>query len=163
MNNPLFTLQINLAAPKQFLRDRSETLTDHQINKVLDQFSKSNQDHWATAKTQKKVSVRGNTPINNIAMRNVTEELKKLLRESRAAINEAASYLISKGEVVDWTNWVTVKEYCRRFDIKNTETVSNWIRRGVIPVEDTMIVEEFNNIRMVRAKPYPIKAETLVW
>ncbi len=36
MNDTLFTLRMNIAALKQFLRDRSEALTEHQINEVLD-------------------------------------------------------------------------------------------------------------------------------
>ncbi len=77
-----------------------------------------------------------------------------LMNEAAHAINEASDYLIRQGKVLDLTEWVTIKEYCRRFGIKNTETVSNWIKRGIIPAEDTMVIEEFNSIRMIRAKSY---------
>lgn len=81
-----------------------------------------------------------------------------LMDQADKAIKESADYLISKGVVVDLTEWVTIKEYCRRFNIKNTETVSNWIKRGIVPADDTQVIEEFNNIRMIRAKEYHVKA-----
>ncbi len=84
-----------------------------------------------------------------------------LMRQADRAIKEASDYLIRQGVVVDLTEWVTIKEYCRRFDIKNTETVSNWIKRGIVPEDDTMIIEEFNNIRMIRAKPYTIARQNV--
>ncbi|WP_146151540.1 hypothetical protein [Dyadobacter jiangsuensis] len=76
------------------------------------------------------------------------------MKQADIAIKESNDYLIRRGVVVDLTEWVTIKEYCRRFGIKNTETVSNWIKRGIVPEDDTLIIEEFNNIRMIRAKPY---------
>ena len=84
--------------------------------------------------------------------------LNDLLNETDEMIKEARNYLITKGVPVDLSEWVTIKEYCRRFNIKNTETVSNWVKRGVIPAEDTMLVEEFNNTRMIRAKDYHMKS-----
>ena len=90
----------------------------------------------------------------------VKAELSQLLSESAALLDEGKSYLLSKGVVFDMTDWVTVKEYCKRFGIENTETVSNWIRRGIIPKEDMTIIEEFNNTRLIRAKKYHVKAET---
>ena len=56
-----------------------------------------------------------------------------LMEQADAAIAEARSYLASQGELLDLTKWVTIKKYCELFDTKNTETVSNWIRRGIIP------------------------------
>lgn len=81
--------------------------------------------------------------------------IQDLMKQADKAIKKANDYLIRQGVVVDLTEWVTIKEYCRRFGIKNTETVSNWIKRGIVPEDDTLIIEEFNNIRMIRAKPYP--------
>ena len=79
-----------------------------------------------------------------------------LMEEADQAIQGGHELLIRQGKVLDLKEWVTIKEYCRRYQIKNTETVSNWIKRGIIPADDTMIIEEFNNIRMVKAKPYRV-------
>jgi hypothetical protein len=86
----------------------------------------------------------------------------QLMNEADEAIAESGEYLIKEGKVLDLTEWVTIKEYCRRFDIKNTETVSNWIKRGIIAAEETIVIKEFNNIRMIKAKPYSVSSGKLV-
>lgn len=83
--------------------------------------------------------------------------LQALIEDTDQMIKEAQAYLISQGQVVDLTDWVTIKEYCRRFNIKNTETVTNWISRGIVPAENIRIIEEFNNTRLIKAIPYRVK------
>ena len=84
--------------------------------------------------------------------------LNALIADTENMIKEAQNYLISQGRILDLTDWVTIKEYCKRFDIKNTETVTNWINRGIIPAENVRIIEEFNNTRLIKAVPYHVKA-----
>ncbi len=86
------------------------------------------------------------------------EELKKLMKEASEAEDQAIMYLLARDKVVDLNEWVTIREYCRRFGIETTETVSNWIRRGIIPSEDTMLIKEFNDTTLIRAKEYHIRA-----
>ena len=86
------------------------------------------------------------------------QRLKALMADTDQMIKDAHAYLISQGEVVDLTDWVTIKEYCKRFDIKNVETVINWINRGIVPAENVRIIEEFNNTRLIKAVPYHVKA-----
>ena len=88
------------------------------------------------------------------------ETLEKLDYRARLAktdklLEEARTLLLSQGVTLDLTTeWVTIKEYCKRFDIANTQTVTNWIKRGIIPEEDIHVIPEFNDIRMIRAKKY---------
>lgn len=89
-----------------------------------------------------------------------SKKIEALLAEGDAAIAEARSYLISQGEVVDLSEWVTIKEYCKRFGIKNMETVLNWINRGIVPKENVVVVEEFNNTRLIKAVEYHVRAAT---
>ncbi len=89
-------------------------------------------------------------------------EMKRLLAEAQATRKEATAYLLSKGEVVDLGEWVTIKNYCRMFGIENSETVTNWIRRGIIPPENVQVVEELNNLRLVKAVPYHVKTAKAV-
>lgn len=84
--------------------------------------------------------------------------LDQLLADGRKMIEESQAYLISQGEIVDLTSWVTIKKYCELFKIKNQETVMNWINRGIVPAENVRIVEEFNNTRLIKAIPYQVKA-----
>jgi hypothetical protein len=88
--------------------------------------------------------------------------LQGLMQKADQAIAEGREILTRQGKVLDLSEWVTIKEYCNRFGIKNTETVSNWIKRGIIPASDTLVIEEFNNIRMVKAKPYRVIAGDVV-
>lgn len=83
--------------------------------------------------------------------------LQELMADTDKVIQDAQAYLISQGEVVDLAKWVTIKKYCEMFDIKNTETVTNWIGRGIIPAENVRTIEELNNIRLIKAVPYHVK------
>lgn len=85
--------------------------------------------------------------------------LQALLKDTDQMIKDAHAYLITQGQIVDLTDWVTIKEYCRRFNIKNTETVTNWISRGIVPAENIRVIEEFNNTRLIKAVPYMIKED----
>ncbi|SKB74605.1 hypothetical protein [Dyadobacter psychrophilus] len=84
----------------------------------------------------------------------LAKEIERLIAGADLAIKEATNYLISQGEVVDLAEWVTIKEYCNRFQIKNVETVVNWINRGIIPADNVRTIEEFNNTRLIKAVPY---------
>lgn len=86
------------------------------------------------------------------------EELKRLMEEAAEAENQAIIYLLARDKVVDLNEWVTIREYCKRFGIKSTETVSNWIKRGIIPAKDTIVIKELNDIRLVRARAYHVRA-----
>ena len=86
------------------------------------------------------------------------KKIEALLAEGDTAISNARSYLISHGEIVDLSEWVTIKEYCNRFHIKNVETVLNWINRGIVPEENVLIVEEFNSTKLIKAVPYLVRA-----
>jgi len=50
--------------------------------------------------------------------------------------------------------WVTISEYCKRFNIPNTQTITNWIQRGIVPKENVLTIPEYNNIRLIKAVPY---------
>jgi len=83
--------------------------------------------------------------------------LAELIADTDKMIKDSQAYLISQGEVVDLASWVTIKKYCELFNIKNTETVTNWIKRGIIPAENVLTIEEFNNTRLIKAVPYQVK------
>jgi hypothetical protein len=84
----------------------------------------------------------------------VQTELEALLSEGREAIGEAQNYLSKDGKRYELHDWITIAGYCKRFNIPNTQTVSNWLKRGIIPAEDTVVIEEYNNIRLIKAIPY---------
>ncbi|MCE7070507.1 MULTISPECIES: hypothetical protein [Dyadobacter] len=83
-----------------------------------------------------------------------SDELATLLSESREMLEEAKNYLSKDGKRYELHDWITIAEYCKRFNIPNTQTVSNWIKRGIISAENTVVIEEYNNIRLIKAIPY---------
>lgn len=85
------------------------------------------------------------------------EKLNALLDDTDDRIKETHNYLISKGVIVNLNEWVTIKKYSEMFRIKNIETISNWINRGIIPAENVRVLGEFNNIRIIKAVPYNAK------
>ena len=82
------------------------------------------------------------------------KELQDLLAESRQLQKEAEAYLFLQGKQYKFSEWVTIKEYARRFSLESTMVVSNWISRGVIPPENVITISALNNIRLVKAIPY---------
>lgn len=82
---------------------------------------------------------------------------KELAEDTTKLIARSKSLLISQGEVIDLTEWLTVQEYSKRFGIKTPETVMNWINRGNVPAENVRVVPELNNIRLIKAIPYQVR------
>ena len=86
--------------------------------------------------------------------REVRPEIAELLRQSAAAIEAAKDFLVSKGKVIDTTKYLTIKRYCEKYGIAEESVVTNWIRRGVVPPEDVIMIEELNNLRMIADRRY---------
>ena len=77
-----------------------------------------------------------------------------LLQESDALINEVNSYLTRNGVTFNLSEWITLKEYARRYGLDSTNVVSNWISRGIIPSENVQEFPDLNGLKLVRAIPY---------
>jgi hypothetical protein len=78
------------------------------------------------------------------------------LEEGRKLIEETKNFLTLMGETVELDKWLTIKRYCERFGINDTQVVTNWIRRGIIPPENVKEVEELNGLRLIKAVPYNV-------
>ena len=81
------------------------------------------------------------------------EKLREFTANSRKALEETKSILQVHGISYPLTDWLTPRNYALKFGVKNTETVINWINRGVIPAENIREVPELG-LRLVRAIPY---------
>ena len=81
-------------------------------------------------------------------------QIQAALAESRAARQEAENWLSVNGETISLNEWLTAKEYAKRFGLTSTNVVTNWIRRGIIPPENVRVVKELNDIRLIKAIPY---------
>lgn len=87
-------------------------------------------------------------------VKNVPDDLAELLAKGDKLIAEATTFLQQNGTKFPLTDWVTPAEYAKRFGLKSTNVVSNWIRRGIIPPENIFEVPELNNKRLIKAIPY---------
>ena len=96
----------------------------------------------------------------------MVESAKEMLAESREYRRQAekiiAEYESSQvnieidGQKYPLSEWVTMKEYCRRFGLKNTMVLNNWINRQVIPSENILNIRQLNNLRLIKAVPYKV-------
>ena len=83
-----------------------------------------------------------------------TQTFRELMAETDVVIGEATAFLEQNGTRFPLTDWLTPAEYAKRFGLRSTNAVSNWIRRGVIPAENVLHVPELNDLRLVKAVPY---------
>ncbi len=77
------------------------------------------------------------------------------MADTDALIVKAVKFMEINGIRYDLGEWVTIAEYTKRFGVKSTNVVTNWIRRGIIPAENVISVPELNDIRLIKAVPYP--------
>lgn len=75
----------------------------------------------------------------------------KLFNKLFVTINKMVIFLLELT-----TEWVTISEYCKRFGIENTQTITNLFKREIIPEEDVHVFPELNNLRMIRTKNYKV-------
>jgi len=78
----------------------------------------------------------------------------ELLEETQDLIQRAKNFLVAEGKVVELGKFLTIKRYCQKHGIKNEAVVTNWIRRGIVPLEDVAVIEELNGLRMIRDRVY---------
>ena len=78
----------------------------------------------------------------------------ELMADTDALIVQAVKFMEINGIRYDLGEWVTIAEYAKRFGVKSTNVITNWIRRGVIPTENVISVPELNDIRLIKAVPY---------
>lgn len=84
-------------------------------------------------------------------------ELQRLLKATEETVIEARDFLQKNGVSYNLGEWFTVKRYCEKFGITNTQTVSNWIRRGIIPPENVVVLHELNDLKLIKAVTYSEK------
>ena len=90
-----------------------------------------------------------------MALRVAVSQLNaRLATLTTQALEQANQFLSKDGKRYPLSDWLTPKEYAKRFNIQSTQVISNWIRRGVIPKENIVIIQELNNLTLVKAMPY---------
>jgi hypothetical protein len=59
-----------------------------------------------------------------------------------------------KGVTYAFPEWITIINYCKLHGIKNPQTVSNWVKRGVVPDHNVVIIKELNDLKLIRNLHY---------
>lgn len=91
---------------------------------------------------------------------NEIEAAVKEIKADIAAITD--SRIIIMGKEYKLSEWLTVKNYCEKYDLR-INRVQNWIDRNVIPDGCIIVIPELNGLRLLKDQPYEVrKYETRV-
>jgi hypothetical protein len=83
-------------------------------------------------------------------------EINDLIADTDNLINQAETFLALErgGNRYKLGEWLTIRDYAKKFGLPNTMVVTNWIARGIVPPENILELPELNDIRLIRAVPY---------
>ena len=92
-------------------------------------------------------------PLSKEVQQALLDKMSEVTAQSKVAREDTVATLKIHGVNYPLTDWLTPKNYAKRFGISNTETVINWINRGVIGEDDVKEIPELG-LRLVRAVEY---------
>ena len=115
---------------------------------------------------QSEKEVQNSIELMNEAIRNATPEDKEtlkavvyaknemLIKESKDLLSQIDSVLATPDYTINLNEWITMKEYSKRFNLSTTNVVTNWIKRGIIPQENIRTVPMLNGLKLIKAVKY---------
>lgn len=115
---------------------------------------------------QSEEEVQMSIQLMNEAIKNATPEEKEtlkavvyaknemLIKESKDLLSQIESVLATPDYTINLNEWVTMKEYSKRFNLSTTNIVTNWIKRGIIPQENIRTVPMLNGLKLIKAVKY---------
>jgi len=89
-------------------------------------------------------------------------DLGKELEDFRKKSDESIAELKKHGfdlPIIDLSQWLTLKRYTEKYNLKSTSVVTNWIARGIVPADCTIVIPELNNIRLIKNQRYSTNAQ----
>jgi hypothetical protein len=119
---------------------------------------------YFNAQSEKEVQM--SIELMNETIRNATPEDKEtlkavvyaknemLIKESKDLLSQIDSVLATPDYTINLNEWVTMKEYSKRFNLSTTNVVTNWIKRGIIPQENIRTVPMLNGLKLIKAIKY---------
>jgi hypothetical protein len=94
-------------------------------------------------------------PEQKVMLRSViSAKVKMMSKEADRLIAESQSLLLTPEFVSDLNEWITMKEYTKRFHLSSTNVVSNWIKRGLVPASNIRVLPMLNNLKLIKAVKY---------
>jgi phosphoribosyl-ATP pyrophosphohydrolase len=115
---------------------------------------------------QREEEVKESIELMNEAIKKATPEDKEtlkavvyaknemLIKESKDLLSQIDSVLATPDYTINLNEWVTMKEYSKRFNLSTTNVVTNWIKRGIIPQENIRTVPMLNGLKLIKAVKY---------
>ena len=108
-----------------------------------------------TTMNEMKEAMRIATPEEKILLSEVVSAKNKMvIAELEKAIAEADNLIATPEFTIDLNEWITMKEYTKRFQLSSTNVVSNWIKRGVVPPSNIRTLPMLNNLKLIKAVKY---------
>ncbi len=122
------------------------------ISKYL--FAKTEQE-IETAIAAMNEAIKNSTPEEKESLKAVVyAKNEMLMQESNELLAQIDSVLATPDFTINLNEWVTMKEYSKRFNLATTNVVTNWIKRGVIPSENIKTLPMLNGLKLIRAIKY---------
>ncbi|TDE13175.1 hypothetical protein [Dyadobacter psychrotolerans] len=124
---------------------------------TMDQYeaaSKVSLDYFSTATEEERESIKKVLIEKADQILHQAKEVRQKAGEIIAEFENKNVTIEVNGQKYPLTEWVTMKEYCRRFGLKNTMVVNNWISRKIIPKENILNISQLNNLKLIKAVPY---------
>ena len=84
----------------------------------------------------------------------ILAKTRMMINEIDEAIKECDTLLSTPEFTIDLNEWITMKEYTKRFQLKSTNVVSNWIKRGLVPPANIRTLPMLNNLKLIKAVKY---------
>lgn len=82
-----------------------------------------------------------------------TIDFDRELAKAHQQHEESLKIATQHGFVLDTTEWLTIKRYAEKYGVSQ-QVVVNWINRGIVPADCTMILHEFNDMRLIKDQAY---------
>ena len=84
----------------------------------------------------------------------ISAKIKMMSKDADRLITESQSLIATPEFTIDLNEWITMKEYTKRFQLSSTNVVSNWIKRGLVPPSNIRTLPMLNNLKLIKAVKY---------
>jgi hypothetical protein len=84
----------------------------------------------------------------------ISAKIEMMSKDAERLIAEADNLIATPEFTIDLNEWITIKEYTKRFQLASTNVISNWIKRGVVPPANIRTLPMLNNLKLIKAVKY---------
>jgi hypothetical protein len=136
------------------MKDLIKRLSEARSLEDYESASKECLDYFPKATENERSEIRKVMISKGDEMMLKAKESRQKAAELIAEYEDANINIEIDGRKYPLSEWVTMKEYCRRFGLKNTMVINNWINRQIIPKENILNISQLNGLRLIKAVPY---------